>query len=332
MSSEPRFVGVARPVPLPPPAPLPPPPAPPLPAVYPPPNAPPVLAAETTVPRGLATGRAVVPPPPVAAVASVMASEIPATRPPDESWVARHRRRLRRAILRRYELVAWVSAVLVVAAGVALFVAHRPSGPAELAGPSVDRAGASAPAGADRSAGPGAAPNAAGRTDQGPTSSDGTCAFDPCATPDYAGVPTRIRIAAIQVDSSLESLVLDAQHQLGTPKDFSKAGWWRDGVAPGDVGAAVIAGHVDNKQGPAVFFALSSLKAGDLIEVDRGGQVVKFRVTQTQQYPKNAFPTNRVYSPTPGPELRLITCGGVFDPTHNSYRDNIVIYALWIPA
>ena len=90
----------------------------------------------------------------------------------------------------------------------------------------------------------------------------------------------------------------------------------------------MIAGHVDSAAGPAVFFRLSELVAGDTVEVLRGGTWVPFRVTGIEQYPKNEFPSERVYRPTPDAELRLITCGGDFDPGRLSYRDNLVVYAV----
>ena len=142
------------------------------------------------------------------------------------------------------------------------------------------------------------------------------------------GEPTLVRIPSIQVESTLESLVRDATGKLEAPKTYEHAGWWRDGVVPGDAGPAVIAGHVDSAEGPAVFFQLHDLRPGDLIEVERGGRVVTFSVTTTEQYPKDTFPTDRVYQPTPDAELRLITCGGDFDRNRLSYRDNIVVYAI----
>jgi hypothetical protein len=51
-----------------------------------------------------------------------------------------------------------------------------------------------------------------------------------------------------------------------------------------------------------------------------------------ERYPKDGFPTDRVYQPTPDAELRLITCGGEFDRSRLSYRDNIVVYAIRVPA
>ncbi len=140
--------------------------------------------------------------------------------------------------------------------------------------------------------------------------------------------PDRIRIPTIGVDSALEFLDIDAAGALHAPKDFGKPGWFSKGPAPGDLGPAVIAGHVDSERGPAVFYRLRDLKAGDVIEVSRGGQWVRFQVTASERYPKDQFPTAKVYNPTPVPELRLITCGGTFDRSRRSYEDNIVVYAL----
>jgi LPXTG-site transpeptidase (sortase) family protein len=139
--------------------------------------------------------------------------------------------------------------------------------------------------------------------------------------------PTRVRIPAIRVDSPLETLDLDGAGALRPPRDFAKAGWYAAGTAPGDVGPAVIAGHVDSRQGPAVFFRLHQLKPGDTIQVARGERWLGFRVVATDRYPKNRFPTEAVYGPTPDPQLRLITCGGVFDSDRRSYVDNVVVYA-----
>jgi len=85
---------------------------------------------------------------------------------------------------------------------------------------------------------------------------------------------------------------------------------------------------VDSKRGPAVFYKLRELTKGDRIEVVRGGQTVRFTVTSTAWYPKSKFPTDEVYGPTPDRQLRLITCGGVFDRSLRSYKDNLVVYAV----
>jgi LPXTG-site transpeptidase (sortase) family protein len=142
------------------------------------------------------------------------------------------------------------------------------------------------------------------------------------------GTPVRVAIPAISVDSDLVDLGVDGTGALVPPDDFARAGWFAAGPVPGDVGPAVIAGHVDSRSGPAVFFRLEELAAGDTVQVTRSdGRDVEFRVTRVAQYPKTDFATEEVYGPTTGPELRLITCGGTFDRTRRSYLDNVVVYA-----
>jgi LPXTG-site transpeptidase (sortase) family protein len=158
---------------------------------------------------------------------------------------------------------------------------------------------------------------------------DGTTP-DPFATgaPVATGRPTRLKVPAIGVDTALETLRTGPGGELTPPENFARAGWYADGTLPGDTGPAVIAGHVDSRRGPAVFYRLRELARGDRIEVVRGGRTVAFTVTSTAWYPKNAFPTEDVYGPTPDRQLRLITCGGVFDHTLRSYKDNLVVYAV----
>ncbi len=146
--------------------------------------------------------------------------------------------------------------------------------------------------------------------------------------PAPTGAPTRLRVPAIGVDTALETLRLGGAGELTPPRDFDQAGWYAAGTAPGDVGPAVIAGHVDSRTGPAVFFRLRELRPGDRIEVTRGGETVGFTVVSAGWYPKSRFPATEVYGPTPDRQLRLITCGGVFDRSLRSYRDNLVVYAV----
>jgi LPXTG-site transpeptidase (sortase) family protein len=150
----------------------------------------------------------------------------------------------------------------------------------------------------------------------------------PAAAPAPTGPPTRVRIPRIGVDSALLSLGLDAHGALQAPPDYDLAGWYADGTVPGEIGPAVIAGHVDSFRGKAVFFRLHELHEGDQVQVQRGQAWVSFLVVRVDRYAKNAFPTAQVYGPTPDAQLRLITCGGAFDPTTKSYVDNIVVYAV----
>jgi hypothetical protein len=149
-------------------------------------------------------------------------------------------------------------------------------------------------------------------------------------TADAAPVPpAEVALPTVGVRSRLVDLDVDAAGVLQAPEDPAVAGWYVRGAVPGGPGPAVIAGHVDSRAGPAVFYRLDQLAVGDPVQVTRvDGRVLEYRVATVESYPKAAFPTLRVYGPTPGPELHLITCGGVFDRTSRHYRDNVVVTAL----
>ncbi len=140
--------------------------------------------------------------------------------------------------------------------------------------------------------------------------------------------PVRISIPAIGVDSKLTDLGIAANGTIEVPGVPARAGWLDSSPAPGQRGPAVIAGHVDSTSGPAVFYRLSSLKAGDRINVTRrDGRVVRFTVDGVGAYPKRKFPTRATYGPVPGPALRLITCGGSYVKSEGGYLDNVVVFA-----
>jgi sortase (surface protein transpeptidase) len=143
-----------------------------------------------------------------------------------------------------------------------------------------------------------------------------------------AAPPVRIRIPAIGVSAAVVRLGLNRDGTLQVPADFGVTGWFTGGPAPGETGPAVIAGHIDSRRGPAVFYRLHALRRGDRVAVERAdGTTVQFAVEGAAQYPKRAFPTEAVFGPSPDPLLRLITCGGTFDRSTRHYRDNVVVTA-----
>ncbi|MDQ2750615.1 MAG: class F sortase [Pseudonocardiales bacterium] len=140
--------------------------------------------------------------------------------------------------------------------------------------------------------------------------------------------PTHVTIASIGVSSALEPLHLLADMTLKAPSQWAVAGWYSGGVVPGQIGPAVIAGHVDSTRGPAVFYRLRDVTVGATVSItDRNGAVSTFVVDQVRNYPKDKFPTAAVYGPTPIPVLRLITCAGEFDRATGNYVDNLVVSA-----
>ena len=148
------------------------------------------------------------------------------------------------------------------------------------------------------------------------------------ATPPPVAEPTGLAIPAIgvQVDS-IARLELDDQGALQVPAEAGTVGWYPLGPAPGEIGPAILTGHVSYR-GPGVFARLSELKAGDRVAVHRAdGSLAEFVVYAVNRYSKAEFPAGEVYGDTAEPVLRLITCGGEFDPAARSYRDNVVVSA-----
>jgi Sortase domain len=144
-------------------------------------------------------------------------------------------------------------------------------------------------------------------------------------------LPVALTIPAIGVRTSLIHLGLTAAGELQVPPSTAVAGWYTGGPRPGAIGPAVIAGHIDSHVGPGVFFHLSQLRPGDQVYVRRAdGTLAVFRVTAVTSYAKDRFPTLAVYGPTPDAELRLITCGGAFDPRLRAYLSNTVVYAVQV--
>jgi len=144
-----------------------------------------------------------------------------------------------------------------------------------------------------------------------------------------ASAPVAVDIPSIDVHATgLVPLSVGADGVLPPPTDFQTAGWYTGGPTPGQLGPAVIAGHVDGPDGPAIFYRLGQLVAGAQVTVTRAdGTVATFTIDSVASYAKADFPTALVYGNTTNrAELRLITCGGAFDRTIGHYVDNIVAF------
>ncbi|MDT9696459.1 class F sortase [Streptomyces sp. P17] len=153
--------------------------------------------------------------------------------------------------------------------------------------------------------------------------------FVGAAPPLPYGVPDRVRIPAIQVDAPMLAVGLDAEGWVDAPPpdDPNLAGWFTGAVSPGEKGTAVVVGHVDNSQGPAVFYGLGALKKGNRVEVARkDGKTAVFEIYGIEVFAKNNFPGDRVYGSKGTAELRVITCGGGFSK-QNGYDGNVVVFA-----
>jgi hypothetical protein len=173
----------------------------------------------------------------------------------------------------------------------------------------------------------GSAPRAAPPAAVAPTGSQA-----PAATPAPLVLaesrPVRVQIPAIGVDSELMDLGVQDDGTLEVPPAGFPAGWFTDAPTPGELGPAVIAGHVDWAGSPGVFADLRDVVVGDEVTVAReDGSTAVFRVSQVGQFAKDAFPTAAVYGDLDHAGLRVITCGGAFDAGARSYLDNTVVFA-----
>ncbi|MFI6938113.1 class F sortase [Streptomyces sp. NPDC050418] len=142
-------------------------------------------------------------------------------------------------------------------------------------------------------------------------------------------IAERISIDQIQVNAPIQPVGLDADGWVDAPppEDPNLAGWFTGAVSPGEKGTSVIVGHVDNNQGPAVFYGLGSLKKGNHVEIARrDGKTAVFQVYGVEVFSKANFPGGKVYNSNGTPELRVITCGGGFTKK-DGYDGNVVVFA-----
>jgi hypothetical protein len=197
----------------------------------------------------------------------------------------------------RWVIAGALVAGVAIAAGVVLAATHHP---------------ASSPAPADTTP---AATSAA------PTGADPT---PPAQLPAFIDAPT------IGAHSTLIPTGLQPDGTLEVPPlaHPEQASWYRFSPPPGQPGPAVILGHINAGGTPGVFARLARIKTGDPVTITRAdGTIVRFTVTRVETVAKATFPTTRVYGNTPGPELRLISCGGDLDTSAHSYLSNVIAWA-----
>jgi hypothetical protein len=149
------------------------------------------------------------------------------------------------------------------------------------------------------------------------------------SAPLAASRPVRVDIAAVGVSAPIGPLGLNRDGTLQVPADFGRAGWYTGRPTPGETGPAVIVAHRASRRGPGAFWTLPDVQPGQEIVVTRAdGRRILFTVDRVEQHRKDGFPTAEVYGPVPETALRLITCGGPFEPAlGDHYRDNVIVFA-----
>lgn len=141
--------------------------------------------------------------------------------------------------------------------------------------------------------------------------------------------PVALRIPKLSIDTEFSKpLGLNEDQTVEVPKDYETVGYYKFGPTPGELGPSVVLGHVDSLDGPAVFFSLGQLEAGDQILVDRvDGSTATFTVSKLERHTQSGFPTQEVYGNLDHAGLRLITCTGIYDHGVQKYSHNLIVYA-----
>lgn len=149
------------------------------------------------------------------------------------------------------------------------------------------------------------------------------------SVPKIFGVPLRIGIPSIAVDADVEKVSLAADGSMGVPKDPLNAAWYELGPHPGEIGNAVIVGHVNWIKGATGVFAdLRKLKPGDVIDVqDDGGAIIAFVVRERRKYDAAADATGIFVSHDGKAHLNLITCDGSWVKSAKQYSERLVVFA-----
>ena len=148
-----------------------------------------------------------------------------------------------------------------------------------------------------------------------------------------AARPVSLEIPALSLSVPFSApLGLAASGEIAVPEDYDSVGWYEYSPTPGELGPAVVLGHVDSVSGPAVFFSLGQLQPGDEITITReDGSRARFAVEALERYEQSDFPTEKVYGNIDHAGLRLITCSGIFERGAARYTHNLVVYARLLP-
>lgn len=142
-------------------------------------------------------------------------------------------------------------------------------------------------------------------------------------------LPIRLKIPAIQVDTSIDLMGIDADGLMQSPNNAKSVGWYKQGPRPGDIGSAVIDGHYGKWQGGynSVFDNLHTLQKGDSVYVESSsGSTVTFIVRELRMYNPKAN-SNDVFISNDGlSHLNLITCDGSWDEESKSYSKRLIVF------
>jgi len=139
--------------------------------------------------------------------------------------------------------------------------------------------------------------------------------------------PVRLCIPSVHLSTSIIPIHLSEDGHLQVPKSSEVAGLYVDGILPGENGNAIVAGHVDNYTGPAIFYPLKHLKPGSFVLLfDQNNQYLKYEVLEVQSYYTQEAPLDKIFGDTPEKQLNLITCTGKYDRKKKEHEKRLIVY------
>lgn len=140
-------------------------------------------------------------------------------------------------------------------------------------------------------------------------------------------IPNRLKIPAIDVNAKIEVVGKDDKGRMDVPKQTDQVGWYQYGAKANQTGNVILAGHLDDTDGPAVFYDLAKVKRGQRIEVSsKTGEQVSYVVTNVMPYPVDQAPVGSIFGATLAQRLTLITCVGTFTQS-KGYDQRLVVTA-----
>jgi sortase A len=139
--------------------------------------------------------------------------------------------------------------------------------------------------------------------------------------------PTSLEIPAIDLEAQVQHLGITENGEMAVPDNIEDVSWFSPGYQPGQNGRAVIAGHVDGVDGPAIFWDLSKLELGDEVVVQDKDKSLIFKVHTMESTPLDLADVSKVFGYTSSPELVLITCSGTYDFDRGTREERLIVYA-----
>jgi sortase A len=154
----------------------------------------------------------------------------------------------------------------------------------------------------------------------------GPIGLEPISRRTRGAKPFAIKIAKVGIEAEIETIeIVDGKMQ--DPTGPWVVSWYKETAELGELGNAVMAGHLDYwGVGPAVFADVSSLEPDDEIPVTgEDGYQYLYKVAWMKHYDADTAPIADIVGRTDFESLTLITCGGEFDEVARVYLQRTVV-------